>query len=331
MYGESSKRLVYLIISMFGTVWVFSCMLSAKSVSAASYFGAVNTESTSDSRSDSMRISPEVIQSIHKLADAYGLWSQLGIHSKLFRRRVSYIKTERTDVGLFSIIRLTDDLNWDWQYIFLSKTSTGWIFAGNIDLLAQKNQPPEFQILDANNNEILFSLNLLKVSGTGWIEYEGRWYTVRTDKLKEVLKYPSSGANAQSGLQPVFVNFEGTVAYQSLARGLPARIEILYRISFASGYVDQFPESGNVFTAERSVSYWWDSTAGVYQVQSSPLVTELGNNFSQLGPDDVLRYYYPELRELAQERDELKLRWLRKLLGQCKDTPEKRSLLKLLG
>jgi hypothetical protein len=188
-------------------------------------------------------------------------------------------------------------------------------------------------------------------SGTGFALYGETWYEVGRGGLRPVLYYPAEGqvypwpsgvgrkyrARAVGALGPA-VALHYSVTYESMDY-MKDVYKPLYRNSHRAVYVWDDGRREFVFDARRS-DISEAEIAAVAEIQDAPAEGEQvggseffsgGDAWKRGGYDVFLKYNLRSLLRVARGRDAGRREWLRGLLPDFADTPEKRTLEGALG
>lgn len=237
------------------------------------------------------------------------------------------------------MLRLYDDSGWSQggtRYVFFSpQTSSAkkqWKYLGYIDLDEQRYRIPRQRFVSSGKHR-WFVVEALSGRGTGYHRYDSLWFEFTNEGLKEVLSYESDMVVMWDGV-PLTISIRATVEGVT-SEGRGGRIVVLLNNSF------MLPGDGNqetlLWVNRQKVTFIRGGAEGAFHFdasQSQPSKAEYKAIYEaeDIGPamEDVLRYNYSHLEEIARGKDRQKKKWLSLYLDQCCPTPEKEKLLALL-
>jgi len=272
-------------------------------------------------------------------------WNRLGIDVEAWEKygtceaalfEITLGRGNETDV----MLRLYDPSGWSMggtRYLFFKPIATArrpeWQFLGYLDFEDQRYAVPDHSII-TSGSEHWFVLTIQAGRGSGYSLYYDYWYEINNDRLRLVLSYPSGKFRSWIESVPVLE------ASSEIISATTESDRVTVVIEFTASYV-RYGDAKH----DRSAELWAKTQRAVFvrrseeerfrpdTTRSELAMKELDAIYDGEGPSnsEILRYNVRHLERIAAGADEGAKEWLRAYLAECKNTPEREHLLRVLG
>lgn len=251
------------------------------------------------------------------------------------------VKIERFDTelnnkpGIDTILEVSDG-NGDYtNYLIFICDGNNYRLVGNIEFVhTQHHNRPTYRVVNLGNENIWLIVPQVTGSGTGYSLWEEMWYKIDST-MKAVLCYPLRELSAMSGEDLLhFDSVCDVIDYSLNDKGL-CQILLRYYITYENG--DYRLNSGGEFTTSKLVGLIWDKQQSKFifnRESGNEYFTQDGYNvFIKGGESDnyynlFIKEYYIELCTAAIKKENIA--WIRSILKECKQCPEKAKIAEVL-
>ncbi len=266
----------------------------------------------------------DLIEKIQKneLRDIQSIWRELGIKSELFKNSQPVLSEsfiiDRTSKGdSVYVYKVTDNDSNDWQYLFFNIKNRSWNFYGHIDLPNQAlSEPIARRVMIEDRNWLVITSKIESPTLSGM--YQDQWYDLETSQVKEVLRYYVY--QDQSG--PNFIKrYSATVLETGMIAGsyfIDLDTQIAYLFNSQT-------EPETAFSISRKVRYLWDHTSQLFKNHN-----QQQDNLYNYGADQILIHNYLLIEELVLNGSPSQRNRIKGFLRLCKNSPEKKAILKII-
>jgi len=261
------------------------------------------------------------------------LWKRLGISSELFGSQ-PYFEVDRVELGPLAngdscvMVRITDPLKWDWQYLVFARTADGtWVFKGNIDMRRQNDayDPPPHRMLRIGRHGPWLIVRYKAGGGTGFSLHEDKWYDLEGKSIREVLTYPAAGS--ECNLWPYGTDVSARMLATTPKPG-GALVVIVFDIDRINTTDYNVPELKGLLSETRKVTFRWNPSRRLFEIDpaASDLTEDGIRNIIDYRSTELLGRHYAEFLKLAALERPPVQKWLGVFLEGCRDCKEKDGL-----
>ncbi|HRH44623.1 MAG TPA: hypothetical protein PKY82_23505 [Pyrinomonadaceae bacterium] len=210
-----------------------------------------------------------------------------------------------------------------------SKTDTKWQLLDYIDHdFGRYKMPKHFTFLSGGKNWLVVQTQV--GSGTGFALYNYRLFTIRNNKVVEILEFPAEGHTFNLGLPD----------WSSSAHIIDCKIEkntVIVEIEFAATY-STFNETDKdvLWIKKQKAVFRKDLNSGkviLDRKKSNLSQRELKSvyGFDSLTNEAIVKYNFEELKKISLGKDAVHKKWLQDFLQQCEPIREKKILQRNLS
>lgn len=229
--------------------------------------------------------------------------------------------------GTDAIVRVGDPAAWDWQFLAFLGQPGGWRYAGRVDLPDNRvGAPvPQTRTLGPGLTWLLVTSN--DQAGKSLAERSTRWYQVRSGRLQEVLRIPSEGHRV-SLEAPFDVAYKAELLDLYLTTDNEASVSVNMEVVYTNSRRDSFPGLEELFRRNGTLRYVQDRATGRFILDAAGSdwsETELAGLLTG-SADQFVHNNRVQLHELAHSGDEVKRRWVSRLVQDCASQDVKREL-----
>ncbi len=237
--------------------------------------------------------------------------------------------------GTEVLLRIEDRLQEACRYlIFKYKNSeaeeNNWQLIGHIDHDFGRYQMPQHYLV-LSGGESWLVVRVQGASGSGVALYNERVFTVRNNKVFEILTYPADGHQSGNNFEPSR-NFAGRILDAKLENGV-ATVEVEFTVDYST-YNDT-DDDISLWSKKQKAIFRKRLNSNQFTIDSkkssglSEREIEAVYGIDSLTAEDLLKYNFTDLKKIATERPKQK-EWLRNFLRLCKPSSEKSALQRLL-
>lgn len=237
--------------------------------------------------------------------------------------------------GTEVLLRVEDRLQEACRYlVFKHKNSetyeNSWQLLGHIDHdFGRYQMPQHYFLLSGGKNWLV--VRVQGASGSGVALYSDRLFTVKNNKVLEVLSYPADGHQSGYGFEPSR-NFAGRIIDGKIENNV-AIIEVEFAVDYST-----FDETDNDIPlwSKKQRAFFrrnLNSKNTILDAKKSDLSEreiETVYNIDMLTDKDLLKYNFEELKQIALGKQARQKQWLRDFVRICKPSSEKSALQRLL-
>jgi hypothetical protein len=212
------------------------------------------------------------------------------------------------------------------------KQSTGdWTFSGEVNIL-QRNAPSQYRLVPHWNRQFLVISSDRSQHGSAIRQVLEDWYDLADADFKPVFSFTSIGGEERFGLgvgrtireEPKTWNTDQTEV-----------IDVELDVHFVGVGLNQEAEYLGVYERRRDESKFILQKAFQGPGRGKPISPDefasLADPFSGIANEKLLALAISGLKRIAKGRDVDSKEWLKSILNNVNNTPEKRTLLDLLA
>lgn len=237
--------------------------------------------------------------------------------------------------GTEVLLRIEDRMQEVCRYlIFKYKNSeaeeNNWQLFGHIDHDFGRYQMPQHYLVLSGGKSWLV-VRVQGASGSGVALYNDRVFTVRNNKVLEILTYPADGHQSGYGSEPSR-EFAGRVLDSKIENDV-ATVEVEFTVNYST--FNDTDDDIQLWSKRQRAILRKRLTSNQFTIDSkkslglSDREIESVYGIDSLTAEDLLKYNFAELKKIANGKPKQK-EWLRKFLLLCKPSSEKNALQRLL-
>lgn len=234
------------------------------------------------------------------------------------------------------LLRVEDRMQEACRYlIFKYKNSeaeeNNWQLLGHIDHDFGRYQMPQHYFLLSGGKSWLM-VRVQGASGSGVALYSDRLFTIKNNKVVEVLSYPADGHQEGIGFEPSR-SFAGRIIEGKIENNV-ATVEVEFTVDYST-----FDGTDN------DIPLWRKKQRAIFRTDLNLNKTKLDVRHSNLSEREIeavfnidsltdkylLKYNFEELKKIALGKQSRQKQWLRDFLRICKPSAEKSALQRLIS
>lgn len=211
-----------------------------------------------------------------------------------------------------------------------SKTNNKWQLLGYIDHdFGRYEMPKHFTFLSGGKNWLVVQTQV--GSGSGFALYNYRLFTIRNNKVVEILEFPAEGHTFNLGLPD----------WSSSAHIIDCKIEkntVIVEIEFATTYstFNETNENDVLWVKKQKAIFRKNLNSGkviLDRKKSNLSQRELKSvyGFDSLTNEAIVKYNFEELKKISLRKDAAHKKWLQDFLQLCEPIREKKILQRNLS
>jgi hypothetical protein len=214
---------------------------------------------------------------------------------------------------------------------YLRDAKGGWRFAGENSAF-QRNSPSHHKIIRVGNKPFLAISSDHSQNGAAVQQVLEDWFDLTLPDFEPVFSVTVEGSQWRFGFG---VGRNMHAVYNMTEAGGVETVSLILDIDFNGVGLDQKAQYIGVYERHALEKKFSLRKVSSGVIRGTPMATadfeELADPFSGLSNEKLLVYALPGLQKIAAGSDSAAKDWLRSILEEAEDTPEKRVLLELLG
>jgi len=261
--------------------------------------------------------------------DINRIWGPLGIKSDIYgfngEPYPKVVSSEKIYVELSGntrediIIAISTMSGSYWQFLVFINKGGSYNFNGHIDFRnKQYGVRPDYHIVKANDETRWLVVTAVAGSGTGLSLREESWYRLDDKNIKEDIKYITSMMSAMRPDRDFSLQIEGNNNDNKMIDG-KFTVEINQTLKYVLN-----PLENDLSTVTNKIIYSWNPKSKAFDMIGGHN-QDIKEIYKYLN-DTIIKQDFNKLLIIAESRDTEKIKWVKKLLDSCDDSPQKNGI-----